>query len=181
MRCSKPSLRTPQRNGSSMTDNDRLREIQERVEKATEGPWHAACWPHDTVEQLVDETAVALRKSDSTDLFGVWVDREQPLFTAVTGNGPTSRENAAFIAHAREDIPYLLDQLQQATQEIARLREYTQHKRECPALLCVHPEEHPLVPGVAPCGASAGPWHDHEFKPGTCTCGLSPEGREVIP
>jgi hypothetical protein len=88
--------------------NQREREIRERVEKATAGPW---------------------RQSESDDESGYWwfrpnwnlypacvvVSPSDECAVAATNDDGLSTEqeawNAAFIAHAREDIPYLLDQL----------------------------------------------------------------------
>lgn len=65
------------------------------------------------------------------------------------------------VERAHEDIPYLLSQLALATQEIARLREYAQHKDACAKWFWatdIMPREPKLNSAYA------------------CTCGLTPEG-----
>jgi hypothetical protein len=81
----------------------RLEEIKARVEKATDGPW-----------QLVYRS----------DGFGAFKGR-MPVawFHGTTGDSVTERPNAEFIAHAREDIPWLIAQKEADMAEIARLRE----------------------------------------------------------
>ncbi|WP_374711519.1 hypothetical protein [Symbiobacterium terraclitae] len=64
----------------------RLREIQERVSKASEGPWYVQS---PRVASVAD---------------GRW------------------EENAEFIAHAREDVPWLLSLLREREEEIRQLR-----------------------------------------------------------
>ncbi|MCZ1014039.1 hypothetical protein [Streptomyces noursei] len=84
---------------------DRLTEIAARVAAATPGPW--------------------LQRSDA----GIVTDSDgHPL--AVFGTSGPHCADAAFIAHAPEDVPWLLEQLEQARgiavrleQENARLRE----------------------------------------------------------
>jgi hypothetical protein len=63
---------------------DRLAEIQQRADAATEGPWVAHWWG---VE------------SESVDVLVIQDDYE------------SSRQDFEFIAHAREDIPFLLAEL----------------------------------------------------------------------
>jgi len=61
---------------------DRLDEIKARCDKATPGPWYKEGWA------LPNEDGEYIELLDDTE-----------------NNGPA---NAAFISHAREDIPYLL-------------------------------------------------------------------------
>ena len=70
-----------------MTD-ERLAEIQERLDKATPGP---------------REGAVAPRAEDE-----------------LSKANPQSRANADFIAHAREDIPFLRAELERYKDVVAR-------------------------------------------------------------
>ncbi len=72
----------------------RIEEIRERVEKATKGPWHAI--PHP--EYPGGKWAV------DTDPKAPWGNFGH-ICHAV-------RPDAQLIAHAREDIPYLLDLLE---------------------------------------------------------------------
>jgi hypothetical protein len=63
----------------------------------------------------------------------------------------TSMDNAAFIAHARSDIPYLLDRLAASEQEAARLgaalRHYGQHDEACHIARCQYDEQQNVLPG----------------------------------
>lgn len=95
---------------------DRLAEIRARVEKATKGPWATAVYREDKepIEWLRENLS-----HGSGPLHGVWCpehpltigthpDPDHAVMAAVTGNGPTSKPNSDFIAHAREDVPFLL-------------------------------------------------------------------------
>lgn len=72
---------------------DRLSEIRARCDAATLGPWYADGW-------------------------GLW-DNGAEEFVELHDTSP----DAAFIAHARKDIPYLLEQHAQLTAEIERLHD----------------------------------------------------------
>jgi hypothetical protein len=82
---------------------DRVEEIQQRVEKATPGPWFAKhravdCCEHD------DECC------------GLGLEIEGP--PEATNRGQFYRgADAAFIAHAREDIPWLLAEVERLSRE----------------------------------------------------------------
>lgn len=88
--------------------DERLEEIRARVAAATDGPWgeyhqdYNAGWYSDGVY--------------SQDK-GQWIIAANNAACAVKAT-PADR---AFIAHARSDIPYLLDQLTQAQGRIAEL------------------------------------------------------------
>ena len=71
-----------------MTPEGRLKEIAERAERATPGPWHST------------ETAVFAGNEGQTVADMAFADDE----------GECSN-NAIFTAYAREDIPYLLEQV----------------------------------------------------------------------
>ena len=91
-----------------MNKNRRLQEIRDRAEKATEGPW---C--------LVSNNQIHDRETKFNNC-GVRIG-ETPNLIAVE-KCPNGSENAEFIAHARQDIPYLLDALQQAQEENKKLK-----------------------------------------------------------
>lgn len=84
--------------------NKRVREIRERVEKATLGPWQFA--PNVNVGGLVRSDtgamAIAAFREDHAEMVA----------------------NAEFIAHAREDIPYLLDRIEKLEEALRKLCEY---------------------------------------------------------
>ena len=84
-------------------------EIKARVEKATPGPW--SVWP--------DE------EDDGYDTFSV-LDSEDGRLGLSGFYGRNALENAEFIAHARQDIPDLLEALTAANAEIERLKDSDQ-------------------------------------------------------
>jgi hypothetical protein len=100
-----------------MTD-DRLAEIRARAEAATPGPWTA-------------EFVFAEDERDRPDLEHYWDDHSEWAYNAepfriegpmVVENGEFSAlsgPDADFIAHAREDVPYLLERVE-ALEKVAQ-------------------------------------------------------------
>jgi len=86
--------------GSERLSDDELAAIAARAEAATAGPWCVEGWRGDGVERIV-----AILAPDDTPL----ATMEGPHTAAAT------QRDAAFIAHARTDVPRLLA-------ELARLR-----------------------------------------------------------
>ena len=84
---------------------ERLTEIRQRAEAATPGPWNLITMGRD---------------GDGDDEWG-WIMGANKNWRWDDGDGPQSRANADFIAHSRDDIPYLLS-------EVDRLNAL--HKRE---------------------------------------------------
>ena len=80
---------------------EELAAIRERAEKATPGPWHV--YAAYSLSDITPETRTCV------------VD-------CVASDGTLAREDAEFIAHAREDIPRLLDALEAAYAENERLK-----------------------------------------------------------
>ena len=72
---------------------DRLEEIRQRAEAATPGPWVA-------YGNTVDQEKTGWHQVVGTELTGLPYMTYERL--------TTKNEDATFIAHAREDIPYLL-------------------------------------------------------------------------
>lgn len=85
-----------------MTHTDRLAAIAARVEKATPGPWLVG-----------DERLPTLFPRD---------DPSYHIALLESVREPRFRPNADFIAHAREDIPFLLAQLAAQQETITALR-----------------------------------------------------------
>lgn len=83
-----------------MTAAARLEEIQARADKATDGPWAAH------VDRFQDESY--------RDIDGAWIPgvAEKGFYE---GDKPAlsmlDPEDAEFIAHAREDVPWLIEQV----------------------------------------------------------------------
>lgn len=76
--------------------SDRLKEIAERAEKATPGPWF---WDGGTVSKIEVDIAA------------------DPYADLPPDNSRTWEANGRFIAAAREDIPFLLAELQKRDKE----------------------------------------------------------------
>ena len=109
-----------------MTDEQREREIRERVERATPGPWRLG-WPVCvcTLEHAHDGTSCDYR---ITEWFDGHVDGYSPVYVdapfgappveiADNEKGGLRTPDADFIAHAREDVPWLLARLDEARRE----------------------------------------------------------------
>lgn len=100
-----------------MTDKARLDEIRQRAEKATPEPWEHT-----------------FGSGDSGNNHNVRFGDNQNQFIARIvsgrGNGGHSEEacNANFIAHARSDIPWLLDRIE----KLERLAGKVRLLKECP-------------------------------------------------
>jgi DNA repair exonuclease SbcCD ATPase subunit len=99
---------------------DRLAEIQEREKKATKGPWEVApCSSNDEVMNVVAEY-----KRVEGGASANWIaelDAALDFDSDVEGLLEQLQANAQFIAHAREDIPYLVAEVQSLRAERDRL------------------------------------------------------------
>ena len=94
-----------------MNDN-RIAEIQQRCEAATPSPWEVEKYYHDEpYEQFIKSAAVVSTCEDGS----------KRTITRNNWSNPVVAD-LEFIAHAREDIPYLLAQLAERDKEIERLR-----------------------------------------------------------
>jgi hypothetical protein len=88
---------------------DRLREIEERANKATPGPWveertglQARVYPGKYADMPPESPY------GTCGIIPVGIDA---ICTMQTSNQPNNRHDQAFITHCREDVPYLLEQL----------------------------------------------------------------------
>lgn len=124
-------------------DAARLAEIRSRCDKAKPGPWmhgDGCCGPYVSWQAHGDERAGLEPLSDYDGSEAVWL------------GGSVEEDDRAFIAHSREDIPWLLSLLDAQQAEVERLRRgldrFADHKSYCD--------------GMA----------DGHFDP-PCTCGLS--------
>jgi len=105
---------------------DRLGEIQIRAALATPAPLEVGI-----INRELDPVAwfkEHLEGADSpdTDVWVIWCPLhpdskpdpdgkpEFAILAAITGNGPTSEANAEFFANARDDVPWLIDELERA-------------------------------------------------------------------
>ena len=88
---------------------DRIEEIRARAEKASRGPWELYC--------------AELRRGLGVEVIEV-LSHGKPIikwpgFDGVDLSGEKKRHNADFMAHAREDIPYLLTRLAALEKEVS--------------------------------------------------------------
>ena len=79
---------------------DRIEEIKARCEAATKGPW-----------EVIEKGNSVLSHSVVTVAFD-----SEPQVNICSGISPR-KNNSDFIAHSREDIPYLLDEIERLTKE----------------------------------------------------------------
>lgn len=105
---------------------DRLKEIRERLEKATPGPWLKGSWRgqckkshyHGGESCKYDYTLDASAACVSTAT-------ENQELIGYDDYGPVLGDNdAEFIAHAREDIPFLLSEIERVTAERDEARKF---------------------------------------------------------
>ena len=106
-----------------MTDETKpldLEAIEARANAATRGPLEAVVLGVAGVSATREETIAYLTRCvdvGGPDYWIVLCDKpDGPADVCHSGNGPTSRANADFIAHARTDVPALVA-------EVRRLRE----------------------------------------------------------
>ena len=108
-------MKWPVREGK-MTD-ERLKEIQERLDKATPGPWEARTWHEES-----GMTAIfPVRGSGSIADVSHWKDGSHCA---------ANKQDADFIAHSISDIPFLLAELQRYKDVVARAAEAFDHAKE---------------------------------------------------
>ena len=96
-----------------MTSLD-LAAIRQRVEKATEGPWN---------------TGFDYEKNDPIVLAPGYIEHTIN-YTLTEGGLEHGKADAEFIAHAREDIPALLDEIDRLNATIQRVREIARQMDE---------------------------------------------------
>lgn len=94
-----------------MTDEHRITEIEARATAATEGPW--GIWRGE--KNCYGGTPRNIQTSKGTHR---WICHVTLLKTL---DAPQADDNAVFISHSREDIPYLLSLLRDRDAEIERL------------------------------------------------------------
>lgn len=95
--------------------DDRLRDIEARVQHATEGPWG-----HDVHGDTVMDKP-ALKRGIGYTAFAA--DAHGVVTSDIDANNRDA--DLAFIAHARVDVPWLLTLLGERDAEIAALKEKT--------------------------------------------------------
>ena len=111
---------------------ERVEQILARVEAATEGPWESSCWDSGHSHFEMSCTVVTQDAGDHiADLNGL-VRLGNELRAQDDG-----RHDAEFIAHARDDVPWLLARLADQATTIAEQAATIQRVR---ALIPPNPE-----------------------------------------
>jgi hypothetical protein len=87
----------------------KLREIEERAEKATSGPWMYGCG----TSTVLCETGIVRTE-----------DREAILVNCGRGSGSESQEDGEFIAASRTDVPALTKALRELAEIIVTAEPY---------------------------------------------------------
>jgi hypothetical protein len=111
----------------SKSEWDKDREV---IEAATEGPWYWFTTGDKARTEVVDYLRRAYEANSEATVHGCCVPNgdhpltEEALFTAVTGNGPTSEANAKFIVCARTRWPAALDEIERLRKEIKALKQW---------------------------------------------------------
>lgn len=106
-----------------------IEEIKARSDKATPGPWEMEKYYHEEpYEKFIKSAAVVKYFSDGAAGTITRNDWSNPLIDDLT-----------FIAHAREDIPYLLSLLEKAMQYIRKSQYF-----DC--VTCANQKEHDKYP-----------------------------------
>lgn len=79
--------------------------LRQLLSTATRGRYHAVEYPFPTMDDLVAAWSQALRNNpEGLTTYAVWLEDDQKLFVATTGNGPTSAANAAYFAALSPDV-----------------------------------------------------------------------------
>ncbi len=138
----------------STPDAERLAEIQARTDKATPGPW--LCGGGDTIGLGIENHSPG---SFSYDIELATVsfqrdrehDAQRSRKRGVEVTLGTTEADAQFIAHARQDVPWLLAQvarLQAALKQAKALHQPRDGEQECPRCLA---SGHYRINETAPC------------------------------
>lgn len=115
-----------------MGNNDRIQEIKQRHEAATPGPWTHSRWAPGYV--VTDD--------DKFDVVASVFEYREDGTIEKKFCGEKSLANREFIAHAPEDIAYLLSEVERLQTDIKAMKEALEWTRKH------YEEEWTYVPGV---------------------------------
>jgi hypothetical protein len=99
---------------------DRIKEIKQRLEKASPGPWKVPAANVHRVIAIKDGNPYLLIVEHPEEHAFFGKDDLSYFRLGSEGGGKQSAANAQFIAHAPDDIRYLLAELKKAREEITR-------------------------------------------------------------
>lgn len=102
-------------------------ELRAAAKAATPGPWNASTAPHPDEDVTFAEYAQKAIRGDGSTGWVTWVPTDKDgfthLVTAITGDGPTSKQNAAYLAAANPSAVLALleerDELEKLCEELA--------------------------------------------------------------
>lgn len=114
-----------------------LEAIKARAAAATEGPWEAVTC-HESEQKTRSEYVRGALLEPDAPASGLWMTWKPDSLTvgnltAMTGDGPHGEADAEFIAHAREDIPALVAEIerlraQRDTKPCMHTTQYSRHR-----------------------------------------------------
>lgn len=108
---------------------ERLKEIRERAEKATRGPWRVDTWP------CGSKGSPPLAQTWASDVRAK--SGEILCFQDTDWTKPPDHPDAAFIAHARSDVPDLLEEVERLRAALEKQRRDMQRRID----FCCGPSE----------------------------------------
>lgn len=119
-------------------DQQRIAEIRERESRATEGPWHYVPCGDKSNDCLLgagsdgceSPPAGRLEVDEFDAVTGEYIERWVLDPVIAENMGYADYDNFRFIAHARTDIPWLLEQLAAAQAENEQLRKDAERYRQ---------------------------------------------------
>src|ERR1700761_705300 len=103
-----------------MMTPDRLKEIRERADKATKGQWELRV--HPGAEANPDLYGRNFHVSARTPENHPYFECTPKIEILSDEDYPTKRDDAYFVAHARQDIPDLLSALDEARELLKEIR-----------------------------------------------------------
>jgi hypothetical protein len=108
-------------------NTEQLDEWQRITDEATPGPWYFATAPYDPEKQTKAEyvTSALNKWREDATLWTLWSpdpegEPDDYVIPALTGDGPTSRANAEFIAIARVAMPVLIRELKRLLNDLEK-------------------------------------------------------------
>jgi len=107
-----------------MTITERLLGIGYRAGRATPGPWRWADWDKDPTNPRVPEFPYTLQAPPETMRGGpapMFPDLPNRILTDCMHD--VNRHDRAFIAHAREDIPWMLELIWRLKLELTKMQQ----------------------------------------------------------
>lgn len=135
---------------------DRLDEIEARAEAATKGPW---CWRNTSEPYLMgaaSRVVMAFRRMGMSGAQPQFRDRSRILVDGGRAN-LHGFPDAAFIEHARDDVPWLVEQVRIRDEALRAVLELHQ-----PIDALMNPGRHERVVKVCTgCGTDDGNWQRH--------------------